>query len=283
MSHGNIVAALSGISYAAPERIGQQDTYIAFLPLAHVLELIAEMLCMTCGARIGYGSPLTIRDDGALDAKTGQPKGDISALRPTVMAAVPLVMDRLKAAVDTQVHKSSIVVRTMFAVCYYLKRRAYLRGHSSPLLDKLVFNKIKNKFGGRLRYLLSGGAPLSHDTQEFMQIAFCCPVLQGYGLSETMGGGCVTDPRDVTTGRVGPPVACCEIRLEPQPDMGYTAENNSGEIWIRGANTTLGYWKLDEQTAESFAVTDDNPHMRWFKSGDIVSFAQIAGPSCRSW
>ena len=74
--------------------------------------------------------------------------------------------------------------RLLFQLAYKLKKRLYLRGYQTPLLDKVVFSKVAAKFGGRVRYLLSGGAPLSPETHEFINICVCAPVLQGYGLTE---------------------------------------------------------------------------------------------------
>lgn len=220
MSHANVVAAIGGIGSIVPERINERDLYIAFLPLAHVLELTAEMTVLSYGGALGFSSPLTLRDDGVCDAE-GRPAGDLSKLRPTLMAAVPMILERLRVGVQEQVQKGPLLKRAMFHAAYALKRRFYLRGEKTPLLDKLVFSKVAERFGGRVRYLLSGGAPLSGDTHEFTNICVCAPVLQGYGLTETCCSGAITHPDDRTTGNVGPPVvtgslaSSCEVQLQP--------------------------------------------------------------------
>lgn len=182
MSHRNIVAACGGIGKIPPEPLCENDVYIAYLPLAHVLELTAEMTVLAYGGCLGYSSPQTLRDDGACDAE-GKPAGDLGKLRPTLMAAVPMILDRLRAAVQDQVNKGSFITRVLFRTAYRIKKRRYLSGSPSPLLDKIIFQKVANKFGGRLRYILSGGAPLSGDTHEFINIVMCAPVMQGYGLT----------------------------------------------------------------------------------------------------
>ena len=141
------------------------------------------MTVLAYGGCLGYSSPLTLRDDGACDAE-GKPAGDLGQLRPTLMAAVPLILDRLRAAVTEQVEKSGLIARTVFKAAFAIKKRRYKSGKSSPILDALVFKKVAAKFGGRLRYMLSGGAPLSGETHEFINICFCAPVMQGYGLTE---------------------------------------------------------------------------------------------------
>ncbi len=93
-----------------------------------------------------------------------------------------------------------------------------------PCIQKhtqLIFKKVHSMLGGRLRIMLSGGAPLSPETQEFMNIVFCLPIGQGYGATETCGAGTITHLHDVTVNTVGPPVACCHIRLVDVPEMGY--------------------------------------------------------------
>ena len=164
-SHRNVVAACGGIGKIPSRPICETDVYIAYLPLAHVLELTAELTVLAYGGALGYSSPLTLRDDGCCDSN-GKPAGDLSMLKPTLMAAVPLILDRLRAAVQEQVSKSNFITRSMFNLAFRIKKRRYLANEESPILDRLVFKKVAAKFGGRIRYLLSGGAPLSGETHE---------------------------------------------------------------------------------------------------------------------
>ena len=123
-----------------------------------------------------------------------------------------------------------------------------------------MFDKLRTRLlGGRLRMLLSGGGPLSEETQRFMNIAFCCPVGQGYGLTETCGAATVVWPNDPSYGRVGPPVSCCEIKLVPWEEGGYSPNdkpNPRGEIVLSGAHIAQGYYKMPDKTAEDFKVED---------------------------
>ena len=153
------------------------------------------------------------------------------------MAAVPLILDRLRAGITETVNKSSPITKALFKICYYLKERNYLQGKTSPILDKLVFSKIAAKFGGRLRAILSGGAPLGAESQRFMNVSVCCPILQGYGLTETLGGGTVCHLEDVTTGNVGGPVGCCEIKLMDVEEMVSESITNSNNNYY--INTLL--------------------------------------------
>uniref|UniRef100_A0A8C2J4C8 long-chain-fatty-acid--CoA ligase n=1 Tax=Cyprinus carpio TaxID=7962 RepID=A0A8C2J4C8_CYPCA len=211
ISHSNIIAGITGMAERIPS-LGEDDTYIGYLPLAHVLELSAEMVCLAHGCRIGYSSPQTLTNQST-KIKKGS-KGDISVLRPTLMAAVPEIMDRIYKNVMLKVEEMSVFQRTLFLLAYNYKMEQLAMGYSTPLCDKLVFQKVRALLGGRLRVLLSGGAPLSAVTQRFMNICFCCPVGQGYGLTETCGAGTISQLWDYSTGRVGAPLVCCEIQLK---------------------------------------------------------------------
>jgi len=123
--------------------------------------------------------------------------------------------------------------------------------------------KKQKKFGGNIRIILSGGAPLSISTHNFVSVTFNCPVLQGYGLTETCGGACITDRTDREFGKVGPPLPCNEVVLVSVPDMNYLVENGHGEVWLRGNNISSGYYKDEQKTKEDF---DENG---WFHTGDI--------------
>ncbi|MGH0151058.1 UNVERIFIED_CONTAM: hypothetical protein FKN15_022948 [Acipenser sinensis] len=264
--HSNLIAGMTGQCERIPG-LGPKDTYIGYLPLAHVLEMTAEMSCMTYGCRIGYSSPQTLSDQST-KIKKGS-KGDCSVLRPTLMAAVPEIMDRIFKNVMCKVQEMNYVQRTLFKLGYNYKLEQITRGYDTPLCNMLLFNKVKALLGGNVRMMLCGGAPLSPATQRFMNICFCCPVGQGYGLTETCGAGTITEVADYSTGRVGAPLICCEIKLRDWLEGGYTNKdkpNPRGEIVIGGPNVTMGYFN-SEEVSEDFFVDENG--QRWFCTGDI--------------
>ncbi|CAB3402556.1 unnamed protein product [Caenorhabditis bovis] len=263
--HENVVAALCGQGDGVGI-ICNTDTYIGYLPLAHILELDAELTCLTKGAKVGYSSPTTLHDRASKILKGTH--GDCHALRPTLMAAVPAIMDRIFKAVSEEVAASPRFMQELFKLNYERKRSRYLEGYCSPFLDRIVFKKIRRLLGGKLRGVLSGGAPLNAETQRFMNICMCCPVVQGYGLTETCGAACVADINDLSTGTVGPPVRCSDIALREWPEGGYSPFNDppQGEILISGENVSPGYWKQPEKTAEDFIMYQGK---RYFATGDI--------------
>ncbi|XP_047445729.1 long-chain-fatty-acid--CoA ligase 3b [Mugil cephalus] len=270
ISHGNIIAGITGMAERIPN-LNENDTYIGYLPLAHVLELSAELVCISHGCRIGYSSPQTLADQST-KIKKGS-KGDTSVLKPTLMAAVPEIMDRIYKNVMTKVEEMSKFQKTLFVLAYNYKMEQISKGYTTPLCDSLVFKRVRSLLGGNTRVLLSGGAPLSAATQRFMNICLCCPVGQGYGLTETCGAGTISEVWDYSTGRVGAPLVCSEITLKDWEEGGYYSTdkpNPRGEILIGGPNVTMGYYKSDGKNHEDFFV--DEKGQRWFCTGDIGEF-----------
>jgi long-chain acyl-CoA synthetase len=275
MSHANIVATVAGVSTVIPN-LSKNDVYLAYLPLAHVLELAAEVTMIAAGASIGYGSPLTLTDTSN-KIKKGT-KGDTSELRPTLMAAVPAILDRVRDGVLKKVDGTGAMVKTLFNVAYNRRVMAIegswfgAWGIEKMIWDALVFKKIKLLLGGRVRGMLSGGAPLSRDTQRFINVCFGAPIGQGYGLTETCAGATFSEWDDISVGRVGPPTPHCYVKLVNWEEGNYkvTDDPPRGEIVVGGPSVTMGYFKNQEKTDEVFKV--DERDMRWFYTGDIGQF-----------
>ncbi|KAL1100727.1 hypothetical protein V6Z11_D05G249600 [Gossypium hirsutum] len=276
LTHGNILATVAAVKTIIPG-IGSKDVYLAYLPLAHILELAAEHLIVAVGGILGYGSPLTLTDTSS-KIKPGT-KGDASVLAPTLMAAVPAILDRVRDGVRKKVDAKGGLSKKLFDLAYSRRLSAIngswfgAWGLEKYLWDLLVFKKVRAILGGRLRFLLSGGAPLSPDTQRFINICFGTPIGQGYGLTETCAGGTFSEVDDTSVGRVGAPLPCSFIKLVDWPKGGYLTSNSPmprGEILIGGPNVTLGYFKNEEKTKESYRV--DERGVRWFCTGDIGQF-----------
>ncbi|KAL6658415.1 hypothetical protein ACP70R_004001 [Stipagrostis hirtigluma subsp. patula] len=273
MSHRNVLATVSAVMTIVPA-LGRKDVYLAYLPLAHILELAAEAIVTAVGASIGYGSPLTLTDTSN-KIKKGT-KGDASALKPTLMTAVPAILDRVRDGVRKNVDAKGGVAKKLFDIAYS-RRLAALNGSwfgawglEKLLWDMLVFQKVRAILGGRIRFILSGGAPLSGDTQRFINICLGAPIAQGYGLTETCAGGTFSEHNDTSVGRVGAPLACSYIKLIDWAEGGYLTTDSPmprGEIVIGGPNVTKGYFKNEAKTNEVYK--DDESGMRWFYSGDI--------------
>jgi long-chain acyl-CoA synthetase len=188
ISHENMIAAMSALTNIATFR--SKDRYIAYLPLAHVLELLAETSCLMYGIKIGYSSPATLTNKSTKVARGS--KGDANLLKPTLMCAVPLILERIyKSIVDTM-RRQGWAVEELFHYFVQYKMKWQDRGFDTPLLNKTLFRKIRYFLGGRVRVMLSGGAPLSPDTHSLTRTCLCVPLMQGYGLTETTACATVT-------------------------------------------------------------------------------------------
>lgn len=117
--------------------------------------------------------------------------------------------------------------------------------------------------------MLTGSAPISEDVLDFLKICFCCPIGEGYGLTETSAGAFTTNLKDPKSGHVGGPHANLKIKLKDIPEMGYSSKNTepSGECIMYGSSIMTGYYKNPEKTAEAF---EGPPEDGWLKTGDVV-------------
>ncbi|XP_020289226.1 long-chain-fatty-acid--CoA ligase 4 isoform X2 [Pseudomyrmex gracilis] len=265
LSHKNIISTLKAFCDAV--EIKPDDVFLGFLPLAHVFELLAECMCLLNGVPIGYSSPLTLIDSSSKIQRGS--KGDASVLHPTCLTAVPLILDRISKGINEKVKKSGPFRQAIFNFAYQYKLKWMKRGYETPLFDKYIFGAAKQVLGGRVRLVLSGGAPLSPDTHNQVKLCLCVTVTQGYGLTETTSCATVMDEHDRTTGRVGAPTTVCDIRLENWEEAGYRVTDHPhprGEIVIGGDIVSAGYYKLAEKTKEDFFQEDGR---QWFRTGDI--------------
>ena len=145
-----------------------------------------EFSFILLGVPIGYSSPYTLTDN-SLKIMKGE-KGDISILKPTVMIAVPIILDRLYKGIKMNIKKKGDTFEKIFNECVEYKRKWQIRGFETPILNKILFKKIRATLGGRVKVAFCGGAPVSADVQEYLRICLCAKFIQGYGLTECCGG-----------------------------------------------------------------------------------------------
>lgn len=236
---------------------GDNTKYLAYLPLAHVLEFSAELSMFYHGACVGYGSVKTLTDTSMRNSL-----GDLRAFRPTTLAGVPAVFELIRKGVEAKVRAGGAVKEAVFNGALSAKRSSrFLFG---GITDAVVFNKVKEATGGKLKYAMNGGAGISRETQEFLDLAVI-RVLGGYGLTETCGMGAVSPAEYYLPGAVGAIMPSVEIKLVDYPEAGYFSDNNpsQGEIYIRGKSVTPGYYEDDKQTKEN--IKSDG----WLMTGDI--------------
>ncbi|KAI9468354.1 long-chain fatty acid-CoA ligase [Coemansia sp. RSA 989] len=258
IGHQGVMAVAGGIhKFIAPFIDYNRDIILSYLPLSHVLAFFVDVYCIYSGIRVGYGTPRTLTDESVRECQ-----GDIKELRPMVMMGVPQVWNTIRAGMLKQVNKSSRLVRMLFYNAVEIKNA--LRSHGLPhnFMDSIVFKKTRDATGGRLKFVITGGAPINRNVQKLMNAALC-PMIQGFGMTEASGLLSVQLPDDPTFNNVGAPCPSVEMKLVDVPEAKYFAKDGKGEIWVRGPSVFKGYLDNDELTRET--ITDDG----WLKTGDI--------------
>ena len=254
----NVVAGVGGAHLTVRKAVGRTDRIICFLPLAHIFELAFELLSFVWGSCIGYATVKTLTN-----ASMRNCQGDLIEFKPTVMVGVAAVWETVRKGILQQVSSLPYITQKIFWAAY--RAKLTMKNYHIPggdTIGNLVFKKVKAATGGQLRYLLNGGSPISYDAQEFIT-NLLCPMLLGYGLTETVANTCILDPAHFTLGVAGDLTGGVTVKLVDVEELGYLAKNNQGEVWIKGDCVLEEYYKNPEETAA--AITEDH----WFKTGDI--------------
>jgi long-chain acyl-CoA synthetase len=242
LTHGNLASNFT--LSTVPFGFNETDTCISFLPLSHVTARHLDYALMCDGATLAYCP------------KFGELAVAMKAVRPTIFVAVPRVYEKIRQGVEA---KSVGLKKKIlgWALGVGKAHRAETLEGKAPgglawkLAEKLVFGKIREAFGGRVKVFVSGGAPLGMDTAGWFADAGI-RIFEGYGLTETSPVIGLNTPQAHRIGTVGPVLENVEVRL---------AED--GELEVRGPSVFSGYWKKDKETAEAFTADG------WFKTGDI--------------
>lgn len=182
LKHRTVVSAIAGVNAVVEEYMCPGERLLAFLPLAHIIELVVENCALYWGGVLGYGSPRTLTDQSVRKCT-----GDIRAFKPSIMVGVPAVWESVKKGILGRVGPpGSLKARVFWGAMYAKQNLLYWGLPGAGLMDALVFNKIKEATGGNLRIVMNGGGAISKGTQDFISYAVC-PMLGGYGLTETAG------------------------------------------------------------------------------------------------
>src|SRR5262245_3347202 len=247
-THGNhlFMVQSCGAILAAQEG----DVHLLFLPLAHSFARLEAFLGLSIGLTTAFAESIDTLAE------------NMREVRPMLVFSVPRVYEKIYARVQAAGNSGSPLKRAIFQWCLRVGRRVSLlqqRRQPIPaglrlqqrLAHQLVFNKLHQSVGGRLRFFVSGGAPLAQDIAEFFHAAGIL-ILEGYGLTETCPALTANRYDHYKFGTVGPALPGVELRLAPD-----------GEILARGPNIAQGYYKRPAETAEVFL--EDG----WFATGDI--------------
>ena len=252
LTHGNFLNLSANTRFVESEIANPRNSSILFLPLAHVLARLIQVLALDAGVVIGH-SP-NIKNLAA----------DLDSFKPTMLLVVPRVFEKVYEGAKAKAEKGGSLNKALFdrsvdiAIAW---SKAKVTGHVSfklaaqyALYDRLVYSKLRAALGGQLHYAVSGGGPLGERLAHFFH-AVGVQVIEGYGLTETcapIAAGRIT-PYQI--GRIGPLLPGAE---------GTIAED--GELLVRGVGVMKGYYKNPEEDAQAF--TEDG----WFRTGDLAEF-----------
>lgn len=259
LTQANCVASIYGAANSCDvgtlTPIRKNDVHISYLPLSHVFERIAQGVVIYKGGSIGYyqGDNNKLMDDAA-------------ELKPTVFFSVPRIFNRIYDKVLAGINAKGGLTKKLFNIAYNAKRANLDFTVTHWLYDRLVFKKIRNLLGGRVRFILSGSAPIDAEVIDFIKICFSVNMHEAYGQTENFAGGCVTVAGDNTSNVVGAPIPCNEFKLVDVPNMNYLSTDKPyprGEVCVRGNSIMREYYKSPQKTAETIDSEG------WLHTGDI--------------
>lgn len=244
LSHNNLRSNVDACTRVLP--IGPGDETLSFLPLSHVFQRMVDYLLFSLGCTINYARSMELVAE------------DLKLVRPTVVVSVPRLYEKVYARITNATGAKAHLVQWAREVGDAWADEKLAGREPGAVLrvvyriaDRLVFRKIRDAVGGRLKYFVSGGAPLSPEINKFFYSAGIM-ILEGYGLTETSPVTNVNSPEAFRIGTVGKPVPGTEIRIA-----------GDGEILVRGPQVMQGYYNNPEATRE--AITEDG----WFHTGDV--------------
>jgi len=247
LSHRGFVELSKNATLDLKDVVVAGRSTVLFLPLAHVFARFVEVLCVHGGIRVAF------QPDTAKVANT------FESFKPEFILAVPRVFEKVYNSAEQKAEaggKGDIFRKAAAVAIAWSEALDTKKGPSTKLalqhfvFDKLVYKKIRAAMGGKLQYVISGGAPLGTRLGHFFR-AIGVIVLEGYGLTETTAPATISRPATLKIGKVGQPLPGTGVKIA-----------TDGEIWTNGHNTMLGYWRNEKATAE---VLQDG----WFATGDI--------------
>jgi long-chain acyl-CoA synthetase len=254
LTHGNIMAIIRGMDKMDPPVVSDTDTVVGFLPLSHVFERIpVHFYVMYKGLTKSYASEIaTIAED-------------IKEKSPSIIFAVPRIHEKIYQKMHQAIAEKPKAVQKLFEWAKKVGTEISLckQQNTTPsmmlklkykIAYKLVFKKLQDTLGGRLRWMCAAGGPIATEIVYFFNAAGIF-VLEGWGMSELSGGVTLSNLNDFCPGSVGRPLLGVDIKIA-----------SDGEILVKGENVTKGYWKLEEKTKALF-----NEH-GYLKTGDVGKF-----------
>ncbi|KAJ1863316.1 medium-chain fatty acid-CoA ligase faa2 [Coemansia sp. RSA 2703] len=232
-------------------------TYLSYMSLMHIFDRYMVYTFMYGMVRIGFYS-----------GDINKILDDMQVLHPTVVTVLPMVLNRMydrfaKVTIGAKGIRGKL---SRLGFNTKIKNIRSGRGYQHALWDRLIFNKFAKLFGGNIKRIIFGAAPLSGEVQDFYRVALSCVVIQGYGQTETVAGGLAQMSDDLSNGNIGVPSPGVDVRLRSIPDMGYNVTDTPsprGELMIRSKILFSGYNGQPERLKE---VMDGE----WMATGDVA-------------
>ena len=210
VSHNSIILNTDVIEMLGLYLREDSDIYLSFLPLAHIMETLIMAVLVSRGIRIGFYNG---------DAK--KLLEDAKILKPTCMCGVPRIYQRIFDGAQAKLKQMSPIIRRIFNKALDIKMRDYTeKGILTNIFwDNIIFNKIKNIMGGKIRFMLIGSAPMDSYILNFLRCVLSCEIVEGYGQTEDAAGILLTKTYDPVAGHLGGPGYSTELKLVDVPEL----------------------------------------------------------------
>ena len=243
--------------------VNENSVHISYLPLAHIMERICIHLILGSGGLscfIAAGDVKKFLSD------------DIAMTRPTILVAVPRVLTLFHQGITAQFKKQTGCAKSLIEKAIATKTANFLSTGTltHSFYDRVVFKKVREKFGGRVEFFITGSAPLPHEVGNDMKIFFSAPIVEAYGMTEITGALTVTNFYDSANGMAGGSIRTLQFKLADRKEMNYHSKtmlddkpSPTGEICCRGLNVFKGYFLDKTKTDEAF------DEYGWLKTGDV--------------
>lgn len=220
-------------------------------------------MALSSGCKVGYysGDPKNLVG----------PTGDIPLLQPTLFATVPRLLNVIYGKINAGFGAATGLKKCLINKALATKTNNFNRNGTvvNGCWDKIIFKKIKAILGGQVKIMVTGSAPISSGTLDFLQIVFCCNICQGFGMTETSAGSFLQLVSDTTNGSCGGPVANVKFKVRSIPEMNHDATVDpksgkiAGELLVAGSSVMKGYFNNPEKTQEML------PDGKWLLTGDV--------------
>ena len=244
--------------------IDQNSVHLSYLPLAHCYEKTFMGLMCYYGGRIGFNS-----------GDVARLPEDAKVLKPTIFLGVPRVYNKMYDAIRANTINAPGIKGVLARAGYSAKMQNLINAKTfhHSVWDRILFSKVAAILGGKVKYFITGSAPVDHKVMQFFRIMFSCEFCEGYGSTESCAYGSVLPVGDFSAGHVGTAPTCSEVKLEEVPEMNYfvTGAIPKGELCYRGPFIFKGYFRDPKQTSE--AIDSDG----WLHTGDIASYNPETG------